>query len=96
MKFAYLVLLICSLSLPLASSARPRYYKPKPLIAVTYCNCYNSLCPYCYPAYYDYGYYCNYCHNYDYPEYDKAAAQIVLIGAIIAAAAYLIDCVLHH
>lgn len=98
MKIAYLALLICSLSLPIASPARPHYYKQKPLVAVTYCNCYNTVCPYCYPAhpaYYDYGYYCDYCHDYGCPECDKAIAKIVLIGAIITGVAYLVDSILH-
>lgn len=90
MKLARILLLIFSLSLPVAGVARPHYYSPRPKVAVTYCYCNSSHCPYCYPQY-SYNYYCTYCHDYGCPECDKAEAKVLLFALMVAAAAWLIN-----
>lgn len=96
MKLARVLLLIFSLSLPVTGIAYPSYYSSKPKVSkVTYCTSKHCHCSYCDP--YAYGYYCTYCYDSHYgcPECDREAGKIIIIGTIIAAAAYLINRVIN-
>lgn len=94
MKIAQILLLIFSLSLPVAGTAYPRnYYYSKPTI--TYCNFKHCQCHYCKPS--SNYYYCDYCYDaYEgCPECDRDMGKIFLISTIIVAAAYLVDRVIN-
>ncbi|GMU19736.1 MAG: hypothetical protein AMXMBFR12_09280 [Candidatus Babeliales bacterium] len=96
MKFAHVLFLSLSFSLPATSGCYPSYYRPTPKPAkVTYYHTNHCHCYQCNSVYYEYD--CPYCYDCygGCSECDKTAGKLVLIGLIIGIAAYLTDKVLN-